>query len=210
MSSITFTIYYRILLFLIIIDLLGCSNTFILCSSYPVEKGSIWNLKWREQALTALFCAPWGAGSLIQRAKHPERGGSSRSNVHCFTSANPASLEAASGRSELCASHLTPLIFTWLFPGQRQIVSKSIGKFIVSLRTNASRPWVLLPEELLCRLPGESPRGILGGSSWGSLPGFLLGGVFLWGVFLGFYWWGESSWGILHANVSHQWKRNVV
>lgn len=202
MSSITFPIYYyHFLLIIITIDLLGCPNTLIFVFFLSCGNGEHleFEVTWTGSHCFAL--CPLGSRVTDTEGKASWKGGgSSRSNVLSFTSANPASFEAASGRSELCASHLTRLIFTWLFPGQRQIVSKSMGKFTVSLRTNVSRPWVLLPEELLCRLPGESPGGVLGG---------LLGGVFL-----GFYW-GESSWvglpgGFFMPMVSRQWKRNVV
>lgn len=172
MSSITFTIYYYIS---------SSSSSSLICWVAQILLFCVLPILWKWGAsgiwgdlsrLSLLCSVPLGVqGNWYRGQSVLKKGGSSRSNVHCFTSANPASLEAASGQSELCASHLTPLIFTWLFPGQRQIVSKSIGKFIVSLRTNASRPWVLLPEELLCRLPGESPGGVLGGG--------LLGRVFL-------------------------------
>lgn len=154
MSSITITIYYyHILIIIIIIDLLGCPNTFFFWFFLSCGNGE--HLKF-EVTWTGSHCfvlCPLGSRVTDTEGKVSWKGGFSRSNVHSFTSANPASFEALSGRSELCASHLTQLIFTWLFPGQRQTVSKSIGKFTVSLWTNASKPWVLLPEELLCRLP---------------------------------------------------------
>lgn len=202
MSSITFPIYYyHFLLLIITIDLLGCPNTFIFVFFLSCGNGEHleFEVTWTGSHCFAL--CPLGSRVTDTEGKASWKGGSSRSNVHSFTSANPASFEAASGRSELCASHLTRLIFTWLFPGQRQIVSKSMGKFTVSLRTNVSRPWVLLPEELLCRLPGESPGGVLGvflgESSWvfigGSLPGW---------VFLGdssCQWWVVNERGMLSS-----------